>query len=102
MSLRRSGSRRSCFIRTGDTRVNVEAGRYLGSAIPGAKYVELAGDDHTPWVGDVDRIADEMEEFLTGSRTEVEPDRVLATVMFTDIVDSTKRASELGDRRWQA
>ena len=53
------------------------------------------------WVGDVDRIADEIEEFLTGSRSEMEPDRVLATVMFTDIVNSTKRASELGDRRWQ-
>jgi class 3 adenylate cyclase len=51
---------------------------------------------------DVDRIADEIEEFLTGSRAEVEPDRVLATVMFSDIVDSTRRASEMGDRRWQA
>jgi len=88
--------------RSGDTRVNVEAGRYLGASIPGAKYVELPGSDHTPWVGDVDRLADEIEEFLTGSRAEVEADRVLATVMFTDIVDSTKRASQLGDRRWQA
>jgi len=87
--------------KTGDTRVSVEAGRFLGSAIPGAKFVELPGCDHVLWVGDVDRIADEIEEFLTGSRSEIEPDRVLATVMFTDIVDSTKRASELGDRRWQ-
>jgi len=87
--------------KTGDTRVSVEAGRFLGSAIPGAKFVELPGCDHVLWVGDVDRIADEIEEFLTGSRSEMEPDRVLATVMFTDIVDSTKRASELGDRRWQ-
>src|SRR5829696_3425159 len=87
--------------KTGDTRVSVEAGRFLGSSIPGAKYVELPGCDHVLWVGDVDRIADEIEEFLTGSRSEVEPDRVLATVMFTDIVDSTKRASELGDRRWK-
>ena len=55
-----------------------------------------------PWVGDVDRLGDEIEEFLTGSRAEVEPDRVLATVMFTDIVDLTKRASEMGDRRWHA
>ena len=85
--------------RTGDTRVSVEAGRFLGSTIPGAKYVELPGIDHVLWVGDVDRIADEMEEYLTGSRSEVEPDRVLATVLFTDIVGSTKKASELGDRR---
>ena len=87
--------------RTGDLRVNVEAGRYLGSNIPGARYVELPGADHVPWVGEVDRLADEIEEFLTGSRADVEPDRVLATVLFTDIVDSTKRAVELGDRRWR-
>ena len=55
-----------------------------------------------PWVGDVDRLVDEIEEFLTGSRSQVEPDRVLATVMFTDIVDSTKKASDLGDRQWRA
>jgi class 3 adenylate cyclase len=87
--------------RVGDLRVNVEAGRFLGRSIAGAKYVELPGEDHVPWVGDVDRLADEIEEFLTGSRTEVEADRVLATVMFTDIVGSTRRASELGDRRWR-
>ena len=87
--------------RTGDPRVNVEAGRYLGSSIPEARYVELPGADHVPWVGEVDRLADEIEEFLTGSRADVEPDRVLATVLFTDIVDSTKRAVELGDRRWR-
>ena len=88
--------------RTGDLRVNVEAGRFLGRSIPGAKYVELPGADHVTWVGDVDRLVDEIEEFLTGSRSEVEPDRVLATVLFTDIVDSTKKASELGDRPWRA
>jgi class 3 adenylate cyclase len=87
--------------RSGDTRVNVEAGRYLGANIPGAKYVELPGNDHTLWIGDTDDVTDEIEEFLTGSRTEVEADRVLATVMFTDIVDSTKRASLMGDRKWQ-
>ena len=88
--------------RDGDQRVDVEAGRFLGKTIPGAKYVELPGADHVPWVGDVDRLVDEIEEFLTGSRSQVEPDRVLATVMFTDIVDSTKKASELGDRQWRA
>jgi class 3 adenylate cyclase len=88
--------------RTDDRRVSVEAGRYLGRTIPGARYVELPGMDHVAWVGDVDRLADEIEEFLTGSRPEIEPDRILGTVMFTDIVDSTKRASEVGDRRWRA
>ena len=68
---------------------------------PGAKYVELPGSDHVAWTGDVDALADEIEEFLTGSRADVEPDRVLATVLFTDIVDSTKRAMQLGDRRWR-
>jgi class 3 adenylate cyclase len=86
--------------RTGDPRVEVGAGRYLGAHIPGAKYVELPGSDHGVFL-DSDRILDEVEEFLTGSRTAAEPDRVLATVLFTDIVDSTKRAAELGDRDWR-
>jgi class 3 adenylate cyclase len=88
--------------RSGDVAVSVEAGRYLAAQIPGAKYVELSGADHLPFLGDSDRLVDEVEEFLTGSRHEAEPDRVLATVLFTDIVDSTRRASELGDRRWRA
>ena len=88
--------------RTGDVRVNVEAGRYLARHIPQAKYMELPGDDHPPFGGDVSQIADEIEEFLTGSRPEVEPDRVLATVLFTDIVGSTKRANDLGDHAWRA
>ena len=87
--------------RTGDPRCNVEAGRYLGKHIPGAKYVELPGNDHG-FLEIADRVADEIEEFLTGTRSEVEIDRVLATVMFTDIVVSTKRAAELGDRQWRA
>ncbi len=78
-----------------------EAGRQVAASIPGAKYVELPGNDHLFWAGDVALVADEMEEFLTGSRANVEPDRVLATVMFTDIVNSTRRASEIGDRRWR-
>jgi class 3 adenylate cyclase len=88
--------------RSGDSRVNVEGGRYLAQNISGAKYVELAGQDHFISAGDDERVADEMAEFLTGSRADVEPDRILATVMLTDIVDSTKRALEIGDRRWRA
>ena len=90
--------------RVGDTRVPIDAGRYLAANIPGAKYLELPGIDHNFLTErDIaDRIVDEAEEFLTGSRHEAEPDRVLATVMFTDIVDSTRRAAELGDRQWRA
>jgi pimeloyl-ACP methyl ester carboxylesterase/class 3 adenylate cyclase len=88
--------------RTGDRVVPVEAGRYLAEHIPGAKLVELPGDDHYPFSGDYEPFLEEIEEFLTGSRREREPDRVLATVLFTDIVGSTERAAELGDRRWTA
>jgi pimeloyl-ACP methyl ester carboxylesterase len=77
-----------------------ETSRYIAERIPGARYLELAGDDHLPFVGDADAILDEIEEFLTGVRRGPEPDRVLATVLFTDIVGSTERAAELGDRRW--
>ena len=85
----------------GERTVPVAASRYLAERIPGAKYVELPGIDHLPFVGNADAILDEIEEFLTGVRRGVEPDRVLATVMFTDIVDATRKASELGDRRWR-
>ncbi|HZK91753.1 MAG TPA: adenylate/guanylate cyclase domain-containing protein [Stellaceae bacterium] len=90
--------------RVGDTRIPAEAGRYLAEHIPGAKYVELPGIDHVPVAEReiVDRIVDETEEFLTGYRAESELDRVLATVLFTDIVDSTQRAAALGDRMWRA
>jgi len=87
--------------RGGDTRVNVEGGRYLAANIPGATYVELPGIDHVLWANDASPAADEIEEFLTGTHAESEPDRVLATVMFTDIVDSTRRAEEMGDRAWR-
>jgi pimeloyl-ACP methyl ester carboxylesterase len=86
--------------RHGDRVVDVRAGRWLAEHVPGARFVELPGLDHVPFAGDPDRVADEVEEFLTGSRPAAEPDRVLATLMFTDIVDSTKRAADLGDRRW--
>jgi class 3 adenylate cyclase len=86
--------------RQGDVRVNIEAGRFIAKQIPNAKYVELQGNDHLLWAGDTDRVLDEVEEFLTGSRSAVEADRVLATVLFTDIVNSTKRAETIGDRAW--
>ncbi len=79
----------------------VEEARYMAEHIPGAKYVELPGTDHCEWVGDSDAILDEIQEFLTGVRPAPEPDRVLATVLFTDIVGSTQRAAELGDRSWR-
>ena len=87
--------------RTGDRVVKVEQGRLIAERIPGAKYVELPGDDHVPSAGDADTLLDEIEEFLTGVRHGPEPDRVLATVLFTDIVRSTERAAELGDGRWR-
>ena len=87
--------------RTGDGVTRVEQARYLAEHIPGARLVELAGADHTPWVGDIDLIVDEVEEFLTGARHAAESDRILATVLFTDIVGSTERAAALGDRKWR-
>jgi class 3 adenylate cyclase len=86
--------------RVGDRDVNVEEARYLAERIPGARLVELPGDEHAIAAGDVDRLADELEEFLTGARPAPEPDRVLTTVLFTDIVGSTDRAVALGDREW--
>ena len=86
--------------RSGDRVVPIDAGRYLAERIADAKFVELPGSDHYPFAGDAQGLLDEVEEFLTGSRPSHEPDRVLATVLFTDIVASTERASELGDRRW--
>jgi len=88
--------------REGDMLVPIEHGRYLAEHIPSAKIVELPGIDHVPWAGDTDRFVDEIQEFLTGARHATEPDRVLSTVLFTDIVGSTDRAAELGDRRWRS
>jgi class 3 adenylate cyclase len=87
--------------RTGDRDVNVEEGRWISQQIPGAKYVELPGEDHLVWVGDTDTMLDEVETFLPGARRGPEPNRVLATILFTDIVGSTERAAALGDRRWR-
>jgi class 3 adenylate cyclase/dienelactone hydrolase len=88
--------------RHGDRVVNRRAGEVLAAQIPGARFVELPGIDHLPWAGDAESVLGEIEEFLTGARSTPEPDRVLATVMFTDIVGSTERASALGDARWRA
>jgi len=87
--------------RTGDLIVPVEHGRYLAAQIPGAKYVELPGSEHFWFEGDSDTILAEVGEFITGVRPTPVSDRVLLTVLFTDIIDSTRRAAELGDRRWR-
>ena len=86
--------------RTGDIDSRVEEGRYVAERIPGSRFVELDGDDHVPWI-DADQVVDEVEEFLTGVRPAPRSDRVLTTLLFTDIVGSTARASQLGDRRWR-
>jgi class 3 adenylate cyclase len=84
-----------------DRVVNRRAGEELARQIPDARYVELPGIDHLPWAGDAEAVLGEIEEFLTGARSVPEPDRVLATVMFTDIVGSTERAARAGDARWR-
>jgi class 3 adenylate cyclase len=91
------------FHRKGDSLVPVACGRDMAQKIPGAKYVELPGEDHLLQALEpelLDLLLDGIEEFMTGARHRLEPDRVLATVMFTDMVGSTERAAELGDSRW--
>ena len=86
--------------RTGDM-LPIEGARYMAERIPGARLIEMEGDDHWPWMSDPEEVCGHVEEFVTGGRHEPETDRVLATVLFTDIVGSTERASEIGDRRWR-
>jgi class 3 adenylate cyclase len=86
--------------RSGDQFVDVHTSRYMAERIPGARLVELPGDDHLPFFGDQDAVVALTQEFLTGALPVADPDRMLATVLFTDIVDSTRLATELGDRRW--
>ncbi|MFZ0043214.1 MAG: adenylate/guanylate cyclase domain-containing protein [Solirubrobacteraceae bacterium] len=81
--------------------LSVENGRYLAAQIPEAQYLELPGEDHLPWLGDQDSMLDAIEEFVTGRRTRASTDRVLATVLFTDVVDSTRTASAIGDAAWR-
>ncbi len=85
---------------TNDRTVPVECGRYLATRIPAAKLVEVDTADHLPYVGCPDQIVDQVEEFITGGRTSRVVDRVVKTIMFTDIVDSTAQASAMGDERW--
>ncbi len=88
--------------RIGDKEANIEEARYISSRIPGARLVELPGNDHLPWVGDSSALLDEVEEFLTGTRPAYRGNRVLATILFTDIVSSTKHATDLGDQKWHS
>lgn len=87
--------------RGGDRMVAAAQGRYLAESIPGARYVELPGEDHLPFASDLDEVLEEVEEFLVGSRGAAESERALATILFTDIVGSTEKAAELGDRGWR-
>jgi class 3 adenylate cyclase len=87
--------------RNGDTAWDPRHSRYIAERIPGARYVELEGTDSLPFLGDSDAIVEEIEQFLTGGRAGGEATRALLTVMFTDIVDATPRAAELGDGRWR-
>ncbi|MDX1511855.1 MAG: adenylate/guanylate cyclase domain-containing protein, partial [Nitriliruptorales bacterium] len=84
----------------GDRAVPVQAGRYLAEHIPGATFIEYEGIDHVPVAANVPEVVGDIEEFLTGTKTLPEPDRVLATVMFTDIVSSTEQAAAMGDAAW--
>jgi pimeloyl-ACP methyl ester carboxylesterase len=86
--------------RSGDRDSRPDEGRYIAERIPGARFVELAGDAHAPFI-DADQILDEVETFVTGREPVPHPDRVLATVLFTDIVGSTAKAAEVGDARWR-
>jgi class 3 adenylate cyclase len=86
--------------RTGDRLAGVDASRYMAERIPRARLVELPGDDHLPFFGDQDSVVALTQEFLTGALPATDPDRVLATVLFTDLVDSTGLAAGMGDRRW--
>lgn len=87
--------------RTGDRMISVDQGRYLAESIPGARLVELPGEDHLPFAGDLDAVLGEVEEFLVGGREATESERALATILFTDIVGSTEKAAELGDLGWR-
>ena len=83
------------------TRIAPAHGRYIAEHVEGARYVELPVLDNYVWAGDTAALVAEVQEFLTGARPVLEPDRVLSTVLFTDIVESTQRAGNAGDARWR-
>ena len=85
----------------GDLLVPIEFSRYIADQVPDSKLVELPGDDHLFWFSNTNEVVGEIEDFLLGIRTDDEPERVLSTVLFTDIVGSTARAAEVGDARWK-
>jgi class 3 adenylate cyclase len=87
--------------RRADSFINIEHSRFLAERIPGARFVELDGGDNMYSLGDSEALLGEMEEFLTGERHRTEPDRMLATVLFTDICNSTEHAARMGDRGWR-
>ena len=87
--------------RSDDVPVPIALGRYVADGIQGARFVEFEGSDHLLWTENAEAVIDEVEEFLTGTRQVRPPERMLATVLFTDIVESTRRAAELGDRGWR-
>jgi class 3 adenylate cyclase len=87
--------------RTRDRLVNIGNGRWLADHLPNARLVELDGDDHLPWYETPEEWIGEVQEFLTGARAEPDAERILATVLFTDIVESTRIAADLGDTRWR-
>ena len=86
--------------RAKDRDVNVKEGKFIADRIPGARFLRMPGTDHLFWTEDADHVVDEIERFLTGTTLGPEPDRVLATVLFTDIVGSTAQAVKMGDRQW--
>ena len=87
--------------RTGDRNIDIRQARYMSQTMPNARLVELPGEDHMLWFGNNDGLLDEIEEFLTGVRPKYESERVLVTVLFTDIVKSTEQANKMGDKKWR-
>ena len=88
-------------IHSAEDVIPIQGARWLAEQLPDAQFVELPGDDHWPWITEPDPSVDEVRQFLTGVRHEHEPDRVLTTILFTDIVGSTERAAAMGDKRWR-
>ena len=87
--------------RVGDRNIDIKQARYISEYIPNARLLELPGDDHMLWFGDNDALLGEIEEFLTGVRRDLDSERVLLTVLFTDIVKSTEQANKMGDKKWR-